>query len=765
MALRAADDVVRRAFRDGEPADLRGERASENGRDGRPEDGTAGESTDRPTVRAETLVELLTEDRAGRAAVPVARLIGALVTGRLRLSGALVAAPVLLEDCEFDEVPELDMARLEGLSLVDCRLPGLYAANLRVAADLSLKGLHADGTVVLNDAQIGGTLRLDRARLRSPGGYALLGERIQVRGALYARRLRTEGELRIPGARVVGNVNFGGAWLVNSGGDTLDANGVDVSGSFLADRFGRSGHQVSKDPADRFVSDGRMLLTGAKIGGDLVLSGAQIRRELPTFGPEPPPDAERGERGQASELAEQSMRLVPRGIIDAAACLVADRIRVRGNLELDEGFSSRGTVRLPNALVGGYLRFSGAELGRAQGVPTGAPASTSVALLGDGMEIGGDLEARDDGAGPLRVTGQLRLVSAHVRGSASLTGIRLNTPGGDALFADALSVGSMLFLRRVHCAGAIRLQGAHIGAGMDCSGTTLSRPRVRPDGTAKPSLDLRAANLGKDLFCNDRFRAEGGVRLGSAEVGKSVVINDATLGGPGRSTQFALDADGLVTPELTVRPGQAPIGRVRLTKARVRSWTDNESLWQADGGIDVDGFEYAALGAGIPVKDRLRWLESTFGRRQYLPGPYEQLAAAYRADGREDEAELVMMARQRRRYASLGVAGRVWGELQRLTVGFGYRPWLAVAWLVFFWVLGGLWFTDHPLTRIDTGQVPVWNPWLYSADTLLPIVNLGAKGYWRAEGASQWISGGLVAIGWILASTAAAGAARVLKRN
>jgi hypothetical protein len=36
---------------------------------------------------------------------------------------------------------------------------------------------------------------------------------------------------------------------------------------------------------------------------------------------------------------------------------------------------------------------------------------------------------------------------------------------------------------------------------------------------------------------------------------------------------------------------------------------------------------------------------------------------------------------------------------------------------------------------------------------------------WRMVGPSQWIAGVLIAVGWILASTAAAGAARVLKRD
>jgi hypothetical protein len=49
-------------------------------------------------------------------------------------------------------------------------------------------------------------------------------------------------------------------------------------------------------------------------------------------------------------------------------------------------------------------------------------------------------------------------------------------------------------------------------------------------------------------------------------------------------------------------------------------------------------------------------------------------------------------------------------------------------------------------------------------DLLIPIVDLGQDGKWQFTGASQWISSVLIAVGWILASTAAAGAARVLKR-
>ena len=164
----------------------------------------------------------------------------------------------------------------------------------------------------------------------------------------------------------------------------------------------------------------------------------------------------------------------------------------------------------------------------------------------------------------------------------------------------------------------------------------------------------------------------------------------------------------------------------------------------------------------IDVRTRLRWLEQVMP--DYAPGPYEQLAAAYPRAGDEEHAQQVVIARHRRRYSEADPVERVWGALQRWTVGFGYRPWLAVFWLVLFAVLGGAWFAAHPPPAVDQGQNPAFNPWLFAADTLLPIVNLGQDGYWRLEGASQWIGSGLVAAGWILATTAAAGAARVLKR-
>lgn len=695
---------------------------------------------------AAALVDVLTADPP--AGAPALRLRRARIIGVLRLTGAHVPFPVDLRGCTFEEAPDLRMAEFSGLSLSGCQVPALRAGNVRVTADLTLdNGFTSHGPVHLADARVGGSLRLSAGDLRGTGGRALIADRIVVGGTCYARRLHATGEIRMPGARITGNFDLSGATLTPSTADALDLTGIAVDGSLLAGRH-------HSDPDSTFTAHGRVRLSGARVGGDLVFSGATIRRRPLALPARTPNDSR--------------LPVVLGGMIDPGAALVADRIRVQGNLELDDGSDTVGTVRLPGAVVTGYLRLSGAHLtGPYDGPDHG------VALLADGIEIGGDLEARPGSDGPLVCDGQIRLVDAHVRGSASLSGIELRAPDRDALNGDRLRVGGELYLRGIRCSGTLRLQNASIGTTLDCTDAVFDRPRHRPHDTGdgpvpdpphvRPSLDARAATVGKDLLCLG-VRASGGIRVRRMEARKSVQIVDATLGGPG--ARYALNAYGLTTTELVIRPAGRPAGIVRLDQARVETFRDSEHLWRdsAVGDVLLDGFVYGSLNDTqvIDVRTRLRWIERVTGT--YAPGSYDQLAAAYRRAGHEEESEQVLIARQHRRYSGAGRAAQIWGGLQRFTVGYGYRPWLAVCWLVGLWLLGGAWFAFHEPPRIDADQTPSWNPWIFAADTLLPIVNLGQDGYWRMAGESQWIAAALVAGGWILATTAAAGAARILKR-
>ncbi|MGH3831821.1 MAG: hypothetical protein ACRDRS_15475, partial [Pseudonocardiaceae bacterium] len=452
-------------------------------------------------------------------------------------------------------------------------------------------------------------------------------------------------------------------------------------------------------------------------------------------------------------------------------------------------FTAVGSVRLSNARIGGHLRLSGATLGLSGGTlglsggTLGSPAEPDtangeqpkpvpVALAADGIEVLGDLEARrslprtdsTDSAGPLQVHGQVRLVGARVHGSASLTGVRLQGPGLDALFADRLWVAGSLFLRWVVVEGSIRLHHADIGSTLDCTGARLDAPRRRPDGSIKPSLDARAATIGKDLYASGEFTTTGGVRLSLAEVSKSVSFDGARLGGPGKGVA-ALRAPGLSCQEFRLRFAEPPRGEVSLAGAVAGAVFDDEKLWTTDGTVDIEDFQYQSLATWpeVDVTTRLRWLRGVLPG--YDPDPYDHLATSYRDAGHDDRADTVLLAKQRHRHAAHGTARRISGWLQEWTVGYGYRPWRAAWWFAVCWLLGSLWFAQHQLSPLERGKDPSWQPVIYTANLLVPVVNLGQNGLWRASGASAWIAAGLAAVGWLLLSTAAAGVTRILTRR
>ena len=53
---------------------------------------------------------------------------------------------------------------------------------------------------------------------------------------------------------------------------------------------------------------------------------------------------------------------------------------------------------------------------------------------------------------------------------------------------------------------------------------------------------------------------------------------------------------------------------------------------------------------------------------------------------------------------------------------------------------------------------------LYTADLLIPLVNLGQSNVWAPTGASQWAAAALVGLGWVLVTAVVAGITRVLAR-
>jgi len=138
---------------------------------------------------------------------------------------------------------------------------------------------------------------------------------------------------------------------------------------------------------------------------------------------------------------------------------------------------------LAGARIGGDLAFSGARIASRT---TGGPPEADREETRLPVVAGGIVD-------PRRARWPTVSTSTAISSSATVC-----TP----VLADRLRIGGEFHLRNMRCAGTIRLQNAEVGATLDCTGSVLDHPRLRPDGTVRPSLDVRACTIGKDLLCD-----------------------------------------------------------------------------------------------------------------------------------------------------------------------------------------------------------------------------------------------------------------------
>lgn len=377
-----------------------------------------------------------------------------------------------------------------------------------------------------------------------------------------------------------------------------------------------------------------------------------------------------------------------------------------------------GDLHLPQCLVTGGIRMTDAQIGTDlllnQLIVRSGTHSRAIAA--DGLVVGQDVDAE-----MIEVDGEFSLRSARIGGRLSLRGGRLRNPADrTALNAARIQIEHTLYL----------------SAGRATTGGRVER---------------------RDFVC------EGGLRLDDGRIGNAVIINQA---------HFRLTDDQQVsmrrlqTPELCFTPGRPPTGAVALTGAVIGKLADAPGGWPGAGRLHLSGFSYDRVvpREAFPLRARIAWLRAA--TPEYSPEPYERLATALRGGGEDAEAREVLLAKQRRRRETLPIAGRLWGWAQDVTVGYGYRPGRAAVWMAVLWALGALYFAAHHTPRpADSGYVPHWSPALYALDLLLPVIDLGQDNAWREVGVGQWVASALTLLGWMLATTAAAGASRLLRRG
>jgi hypothetical protein len=636
----------------------------------------------------------------------------------------------------------------KGVRLRGARISGvldLEGATLRCPLSLDSCYLDADDPVCLDHATA------SRVALTGCQLAGLTANSLTARQVDLSRSTLRTGPLSLMCASITDNLICSGAQLNGTDSDlnALVAGGMKVGASVYLDQY----------LDDRFTAAGAIWLARAEIGGDLACSGAQLGSNSDGIG------------------------------------LLAEGVRVGGQVFLREGFATDGAVRLLGADITGDLSCRAALLGSDH---------NGNALAADRMRVGGEVHLyRGFTAG-----GAVVLNGADITGDLSFSGAQLTGTDhdGNALAADGMKAHHDVLLDNgpaddgaagppFTAAGAVRLARADIAGQLRCSGAQLTG--TDRDGNALAADGMR---VGSAVLLDEGFTSAGTVSLNFVRADQ-VVLSPAKVAGANEITFSFTAIEAQIACELQWAPDGQFSGRVNLEDTHVGeledTWTrageQAHGYWPPGGRLRLTGFTYGGLGEAS-VKQRLQWIRSQYEGDEpaaFAAQPYEQLADMYRQAGQDTEAREVAIARRRdlRTYGNLNWYRRSGNWFLDQTIRYGYQTWRAAAGLaavfVAFLVLSVIGQHQHVIVPLGdvkgldpvptatrcTSDYPCFYPFGYTVDTVIPIINVHQADHWGpdAHAPAGWLwvfsAWGATAAGWALATLLVAGYTGLVRQN
>ena len=424
----------------------------------------------------------------------------------------------------------------------------------------------------------------------------------------------------------------------------------------------------------------------------------------------------------------------------------------------------------------------------------------------EGCRIGRDIEVAN-----------CRFDKPPVLRAARVDSLFLNGSDLPGVVADRLQAEGNISLNGVETAGEVRLAGARLGGDLSCTGTQL---RAGKSGIALTADALQADG---DVFLSDA-ETLGEVRLVGAWLGGDLACDKATL--RAMQSGAALVAPRLSAKGTLFWRGLEGIeGVVDLTNAEVGAVCDDRISWPKRGDLLLDRFRYGAItgtGAPLDADARIDWLDRQDPARvgaDFWPQPWEQCAKVLREMGHREDARRILIAKEERQRAARRARTdgwarytlRLWDTVLAQVTGYGYRPFRALYFLAVLWLYGAFVFWDA--ARVDSIKpndpfvlrsakwaycapdyeqeideapfrprndgarsqlacfrdqpeaqgYPAFNALVYSADTLLPVVEVEMQAFWLPDdrhpygAVARYYLWAHIALGWAFSILAVAG--------
>jgi len=618
------------------------------------------------------------------------------------------------------------------------------------------------------------TLEIDAATLRLRGTFLawLLAEGAAKTAPLLAQLTLLGATIEAPfdlrGLRLTLTPRFVGCALPSV--DLRDANilGFDVLAgnvtSFSADRLSTTSSLAIRETSDRDTVPERyrgkptierqLRLNGATVRGNLDLRGCTIRGE-----------------GQEDGVA-----------------LFADGLAVDGNALLGYRFKATGEVRLSGGRFQRHLDLSGAKL----------QARRTYSLFAKGSQVSGSLylcRTKRWSIYPKSVSfrsiGTVTVEGARIDGDLDCTGGFFLSPekargwisapeesDDDRSFAlNAAGVvvrRDVLLCHQFWSKGAVCLINARIESDLQCNGGYFDYPG--DDALQCDGADVAGTTFFKHDETSRPARTSGFINLRYGDFKQSVQIDGLEFTGfgagapahDGRMRNCGIDFSfGTIGGKLSLKNvtrTAASIVALDLRQTTVDVLEDQESSWNVATTLNLSGCQYTAItDLRADAAWRLTLLDRHYVRRTeaapsryFEPQPYLHLAAVMEQSGYDGAAmeARIHLEDQYTAIGDFGRAGRLWRGILRATIGYGYKPWRAVLYLMAWAAISALVFWLAPEGQVVDAKDPPgavsaspptasleFSPLIYAIDTLVPLVDLHQKSNWLVQPPSfrPWI--------------------------
>jgi hypothetical protein len=422
--------------------------------------------------------------------------------------------------------------------------------------------------------------------------------------------------------------------------------------------------------------------------------------------------------------------------------------KIKGTLNLDEGFRCDGLVDIQSAHIGGSLHCSGGTFtspNRYDPTTGKWDPNSGTSLNADGAVIEGFVHLRreEDSQTTFRSEGMVRFVGAKIHGDLDCAGGHfLNLPkkafpnSGVALNGCRVTISGSIFLTEgFRAEGKVWLNDAQVESSLECEGGTFTNPSQKEDNIGGVALEM------------DRAVIKGAVLLRTAE--------DTTA-----ESQREFSADGKISlvdvsigGALDLYEGNFQNATLDLSGATAASLLDSgRKSWPKQNNLYLWLFRYGHLDP-VGAEERLKWL-SLQPYDEFNTQSYVQLANVLQQSGDDDGARLVL---QTAAELQTQHGHPFWytrpDNWFAASIGYGYRPIRALGYSSIMTALGWIIYRRAYLagTIVPTDKdayndvkskhclppsYPRFAPLIFSLENSLPLVKLGQADKWQPDAQS-----------------------------